>query len=129
MGATGPQGSQGAVGPIGLTGPKGETGATGLTGAQGEKGDQGPQSLSGKTYTLLSSSVGPDAFVDITTSCRSGDSILSGGYQLGTTFGDASEIFVFSDHPESTSSWRTILASPPDITINARGIILCFDNP
>jgi Collagen triple helix repeat (20 copies) len=108
-GPTGPQGPQGATGPQGAdstvpgpqgpqgergpTGPQGTAstipgpqGATGPQGPQGERGPAGPIGALGEAETVnVSTSTFPAEGAELTAQCSTGQSILSGGFEIDGT--------------------------------------------
>jgi Collagen triple helix repeat (20 copies) len=108
--ARGPAGPAGQKGATGVQGSKGDPGAQGLKGdmgAQGLKGDTGATGVahvitrtSSFTFPALNGATGQ--VLDGTASCLAGETPVSGGYSVPTTFvGSAPDTLALASRPAS----------------------------
>jgi len=83
------------------------------------------QSLIGKTYIVEGNVANENPFISI-SKCNSGDSVLSGGYQLHGPHSVQDE--VVKNYASSLSSW-TVVHTGGDRGFEIQAFALCFDNP
>jgi hypothetical protein len=112
QGATGQVGPQGIQGPTGAAGPIGKTGAVGKTGTTGKQGPAGTIKASAPLSAKpLVSAPNPavGTVLVATTSCFSGEVLLSGGGQVYASAPTADRnIALRSSFPLNAHSWRTV---------------------
>jgi len=126
QGETGPQGIQGATGPMGPAGPQGPQGAPGGTGPQGPVGPAGESGLQNiniyrneKSVVALS-----DADISLTTTCNTGDILISGGFSISD--GNDKEFAYLASIPDPSTQSHTLSAKVDEVA-EFKSYALCLD--
>jgi len=139
MGNPGPQGPSGAIGPQGPEGPQGDTGATGATGPQGPagpmgntgatgatgpQGPAGPQSVANKIYITTGSEITGNPANSL-GNCDSGDTAVSGGFDLYINNGNLTELH---NYKSDEDSWFVGAEGDPGSSFTVLAQVNCFNN-
>ena len=126
------QGPQGPIGPQGPEGPQGEQGPIGPIGPAGEQGDQGPigpagpQGPAGVANFYMRSgnvSVGAGIFAKCTAQCDAGDTVVSGGWNVG-----AARFYMLLNQPDAgLGAWEVTGFNQETSTFPINCYAVCAD--
>jgi len=93
---------------------------------QDEQGPAGPQSVNGKIYYAYGNNVAAANPAISDASCREGDSLISGSYNL-LIRGDASNLVALVSGPNG-NDWHVLIGGSGTTKYDLNAIAICFDN-